>query len=234
MIGKLIVIEGTDCSGKETQSKMLVEKLKKDGYKIGLMSFPVYESPTGKIIGACTLGKPEMCRKILKSEHSFFEEGGGNIDEIVACYLYAADRRYNLPTLLSLLENNDIVIVDRYVTSNMAHRGGMRKNKEDRLKLYNMLETLEYDFSGLPRPDKIFLLYMPYDYTCIIKKDRVEELDEAERCEEYLKKGEQAYLELADIYNFDVINCIYNNSIRTIEDINDELYSKVKRRILEK
>lgn len=232
MIGSLIVIEGTDCSGKETQSKLLVEKLRKDGYKVGLMSFPEYNSATGKIIGACLLGKPEMCRNLLKEEHGFFKEGGGDIDEIVACYLYAADRRYNLPSLLNLLNNNDIVIVDRYVTSNMAHRGGLKDSKEERLRLYRMLETLEYGFSELPRPDETYFLYMPYDYACKLKKNRIEELDEAEKNEDYLKRGEQAYLELADIYQFNTIHCIQNDNVRTIEDINRELYSKVKKRIL--
>lgn len=232
MRGKLIVIEGTDCSGKETQSKLLVEKLVKDGYKVGIMSFPEYNSPTGKIVGACLLGKPEMCKQCLKEEHSFFKEGGGNVDEIVACYLYAADRRYNLPTLLSLLDNNDIVIVDRYVTSNMAHRAGLRESREERLKLYNMLETLEYGFSQLPRPDETYLLYMPYEWTYQLKKDRVEVLDEAEANEEYLKRGEQAYLELASIYDYCVIDCIKDNEIRTREDISLELYGKVKQMLL--
>lgn len=228
-MSSLIVIEGTDCSGKETQSKLLVEKLKRDGFKVGLMSFPKYDSPTGKIIAACLLGKPKICRELLKEEHGFFSESGGNIDEIVACYFYAADRRYNLPHLLNLLDHNDIVILDRYVTSNMAHRAGMKDTKEERLKLYHMLETLEYGFSELPRPDETYFLYMPYDYACELKKRRVEELDEVERNEEYLKRGEQAYLELADIYQFNIIHCIQNDKIRTEEDINCELYKKVKR-----
>ena len=63
MIGKIIVIEGTDCSGKETQTRLLVEKLTNDGLKVKRLSFPMYDTPTGKIIGACLLGKPQMCIK---------------------------------------------------------------------------------------------------------------------------------------------------------------------------
>ena len=61
MKGKLIVIEGTDCSGKETQTRLLVEKLTKENIKVKRISFPMYDTPTGRIIGACVLGKPEMC-----------------------------------------------------------------------------------------------------------------------------------------------------------------------------
>ena len=55
--GKIIVIEGTDCSGKETQTRLLVEKLQNEGYKVKRISFPMYDSPTGKIIGAKSVQK---------------------------------------------------------------------------------------------------------------------------------------------------------------------------------
>ena len=74
--GKIIVIEGTDCSGKETQTRLLVEKLEAMGKKVKRISFPMYDTPTGKIIGACLLGKPEMCNSYLKEDHGFFPEGG--------------------------------------------------------------------------------------------------------------------------------------------------------------
>ena len=226
--GKLIVIEGTDCSGKETQTKLLVQKLEKQGMKVKRISFPMYDTPTGKIVGACLLGKPDMCNELLKIKHGFFPEGGGNIDYLTACSYYAADRRYNLPLINRLLSENDVVIVDRYVTSNMAHRGGLIPRKSDRLKVYKKIELLEYEICELPRPDKVILLYLPYDYACILKKNRNELADEVEKNEKYLKLGEKAYLELADIYNYDIIDCVNNNTIRSIDDINDELYLKVK------
>ncbi len=226
-LGKIIVIEGTDCSGKETQTRLLVERLKKQNIKIERISFPMYDTPTGKIIGACLLGKKEMCKTLLREEHGFFPEGGGNIDSLAAINLYAADRRYNLPKIKKLLDEGNIVIIDRYVTSNMAHRGGLIENKADRLKMYDKIDKLEYEINELPRPDKTVLLYLPYEYACELKKNRKEAPDEAETNVEYLKKGEKAYLELADIYNYDIINCVSNTTIRTIEDINDELYNKI-------
>ena len=226
--GKIIVIEGTDCSGKETQTKLLVEKLEGIGKKVKRVSFPMYDSPTGKLIGACLLGKPEMCQKLLKDNHSFFPEGGGNIDSLAAIDLYAADRRYNLPKINKLLDEGYIVIIDRYVASNMAHRGGLLENRKDRLAIYKKIEMLEYEINELPRPDKTILLYLPYEYACILKKNRKEVADETEKNEKYLKMGEKAYLELSAIYDYDVIDCVKNKQIRTIEDINTELFDKIK------
>ena len=225
--GKIIVIEGTDCSGKETQTKLLVEKLKKAGKKVKRLSFPMYDTPTGKIIGACLLGKPDMCREYLKEECSFFPEGGGNVDFLTALFYYAADRRYNLPKINQLLDDGYILVIDRYVSSNMAHRGGLLSDRKDRLDIYKKIETLEYEINGLPRPDKTVLLYLPYEYVCILKKNRDERFDEAEKNETYLKLGEKAYLELSAIYGYDTIDCVKNKEIRSIEDINEELYNKV-------
>lgn len=230
MQGRLIIIEGTDCSGKETQTKLLVEKLEKDGIKVARMSFPMYDTPTGRIIGACLLGKPAMCEEFLKTEHSFFPEGGGNVDLLAALSYYAADRRYNLPVINKYLSEGYTLIIDRYVTSNMAHRGGMIKDKEERLKIYNKIDLLEYEIMELPRPDKVILLYMPYEYACILKKNRVEVPDEAESNEEYLRLGEKAYLELADLYHYDLVNCVENGQIRTIHEINEDVYQLVRKK----
>ena len=112
----------------------------------------------------------------------------------------------------------------------MAHRGGLLKTKEERLKMYQKIETLEYNLLELPRPDQVILLYMPYEYACLLKKERNELPDEAEQDEEYLKRGEQAYLELANLYHYDIINCVKDNKIRSIEEINEDVYELVRKR----
>lgn len=230
MKGKIIVIEGTDCSGKETQSNMVVQKLLSENEKVIRLSFPMYDTPTGQIIGACLLGKPDMCNNLLKSSHSFFPEGGGQIDPLTSILYYAADRRYNLPILQKYLDEGYTIILDRYVTSNMAHRAGMLKNKEERLKIYQTIDTLEYEMLGLPRPDRTILLYMPYEYSLILKGKRQEALDETEKDREYATLGEKAYLELAEIYHYDIIPCVENGEIRSIEDINHDVYTLIKRK----
>lgn len=231
MSGKLIVIEGTDCSGKETQTKLLVEKLKKDGLKVANISFPMYDTPTGKIIGACLLGKPAMCEELLKGSTGFFKEGGGEVDSLTALCYYAADRRYNLPVIKKYLNEGYILIVDRYVTSNMAHRGGMLDTKIERLKMYQIIDKLEYDLLELPRPNQVIFLYMPYEYACKLKEKRSEVPDETETDENYLRKGENAYLELADLYHYDKVDCIKNNEIRKADEISDDVYKLIRAKL---
>ena len=219
-MNKIIVIEGTDCSGKETQSNLLLKRMNEENINIEKLSFPNYDSPTGKIVGGSYLGKPEYGECV-------FPEGAINVDSKVASLYYAADRLYNKNKIEEIIKKSNLIL-DRYVESNMAHQGGKIKDREERYEMYNFLKTLEYDLLKLPKPDMVVFLYMPYQYALELKKNRVS-LDQHELSEEHLKSAENTYLELSKLYNYEKINCVSNDKIRTIEDINDELYQRVKK-----
>lgn len=223
--GKLIVIEGTDCSGKETQVKRAVARFKEMNVNIYNYSFPMYDTPTGKIVGGPYLGKSYICE-------GWFPEGAPNVDALTASAYYAADRRYNIDVINKHLDNGDIVILDRYVESNMAHQGGKLKNKEEREKMYQKLDTLEFEIMELPRPDAVIFLYMPYEYAAVLKKNREESADEHESNVEHLKQAEAAYLELTEKYNYIKITCVKDDIIRTIDDISDEVVERIKEVIM--
>jgi dTMP kinase len=222
MRGKLILIEGTDCSGKQTQSELLIKRLTEVGIKVQRLSFPMYDTPAGKIVGGPYLGKEYI-------SECWFSEGANNVDPKVASLYYAADRKYNISKVNELLNDGVNVILDRYTPSNMAHHGGKIENKEERLAFYNFIDKLEYDMLELPKPDFSYLLYMPYVYGKKLRESRskFEKLDEHEKSEDNLRNAEKAYLEIADIYNFNIINCIEDNEIRSIDDISNELYSNI-------
>lgn len=225
MKGKIITIEGTDCSGKETQARKTVERLQLEGYQIQYVCFPNYDTPTGKIVGGPYLGKETIC-------DGYFSEGASHVDPLVASLYYAADRRYNLPEILNYINNGVSVIIDRYCDSNMAHHGGKLKTKEERLVLYEKLCTLEYDILELPKPDEIIFLYVPCDKVKELKEQRqlTEKFDQHEQDPEHLKNAENAYLELAELHNYHTINCLNeNDNMRTIDDINEEVYTIVKK-----
>lgn len=219
--GKLIVIEGTDCSGKETQAKMVVEKLRKKGINIFTYGFPRYDTPTGKIVGGPYLGKSYIC-------DGWFSEGAPNVDALVASAYYAADRRYNINEIKEHLANGDIVLLDRYVESNMAYQGGKLKTPEERKRIYEKLDKLEFDIMELPRPDAVIFLYMPYEYATILKKGRKEEADQIESDAEHLIQAQNAYLELTKMYNYIKIDCVKDDIIRTIDDINDDVTKTIE------
>lgn len=219
-MGKFIVIEGTDCSGKETQSKLLVEKLTAMGKKAIRITFPNYDSPTGKIVGGPYLGKPEICE-------GWFKEGAPNVDPKVSSLYFAADRKYNLPLLEKYLKEDYFVICDRYVSSNMAHQGSKIHDDNERFQTYQWIDKLEYWLLGLPKPDKTIFLHVPYEYALELKKNRIN-LDENERSESHLKNSEVAYIELSQLYNWISINCISDNKIRTIESINESILESIR------
>lgn len=225
MKGKIIVIEGTDCSGKETQAKMLIEKLVADGKNVYAkkLSFPMYDTPTGKIVGGPYLGKDYI-------SESWFPEGCVNVDPKVASLYYAADRKYNYDKKIKyILEQGYNIILDRYVESNMAHQGGKIIDSIKRKEMFDFLEKLEYDFLELPRPDLTVFLYMPYEYSCILKNSRSEKPDGHESSKEHLIHAEKTYLELAKLYNFKKIDCVENNIIKTKEQISEEVYGIIKK-----
>ena len=220
MKGKLIVIEGTDCSGKETQTSLLIEKLKTDGIRIEKFSFPNYNSPTGKIIGGPYLGKSYICE-------GWFPEGAPNVDPRVSALYYAADRLYNIDKINFLLDNGVNVILDRYVYSNMAHQGGKLDNADDRHAMYDWLDNLEFNLLSLPKPDISVFLHMPFELSLTLKKNREEDLDQNEKDKNHLINAENAFIELAKKYNFYTIECNEGDRIKTIPEINEDLYGYV-------
>ena len=221
MRGKIIVVEGTDCSGKETQTSLLVQRLSKMGRKIERFSFPNYESPTGKIVGGPYLGKQYIC-------DGFFPEGAAEVDPKVASLYYAADRKYNMPKIMELLEQGYDVVLDRYVESNMGHQGGKIFDKEERLELYKNLEQLEYGFLELPRPDLTIFLYMPYKKVAELRAGRKEAADQHEASPLHIRNAEHAYLELAELHDYKKVTCVdKKGKVRDIEDIQEEVYEIV-------
>lgn len=222
-MGKIIVIEGTDCSGKGTQSDLLQKRLENENYQVIKLSFPMYDTATGKIVGGPYLGKESICK-------GWFKEGANNVPAKVASLYYAADRLYNVDKIKDYLDKEYIVILDRYVTSNMGHQAGKIKNKNERLEMFKWLEKLEYGLLELPRPDIQVFLHMPYDYSKKLQSNRTE-LDELETSKENITNAEKAFLEMCEVFNFKKIECVHNKNIRSIDDINDELYNYVKSKI---
>ncbi len=218
--GKLIVIEGTDCSGKQTQSDLLVESLKNMGITVEKYSFPNYNSPTGKIIAGPYLGKEEYGKP-------FFSEGASNVDPKVASLYFAADRRYNIKDITDKLKAGINVIVDRYVDSNFAHQGAKIFDDFEREKMFHFLEVLEYDLLGLPKADITIFLHMPASVAKILQKSRKEKPDQHEADEQFLENSEKTYLSLCYRHNYIKISCVDEVGLRTVEDIHKEILEKV-------
>lgn len=217
--GKLIVIEGTDCSGKETQSQLLVKKLRAMGLKAINFSFPMYDTATGKIVGGPLLGKAEI-------GECWFPEGPVKLDPKVFCLYLAADRKYNFSKIKEYLEQDYYVVLDRYVSSNMAHQGAKIADSEERFNLFKWIDKLEYWLLELPKADLTIFLHVPYIITKELQKNRTY-LDENEKDASYQMNTERTYMELAGLYNWTTIDCSNDGRLRSIDDINQEILKKV-------
>ena len=210
-MGKIIVIEGIEGSGKETQSKLLVESLNKKGIKGIEFSFPMYDTPTGKIFKNCVL-----------SNNNFFPEGYESLDPELVCLYTAADRKYNIKTIKKYLDLDYIVVINRYTSSNMANQGSKYEEAEDRFYMYQWIDKLEYWLLKLPKPDYTILLNMPYKYNNQLSFD----FSNNNKQEKVLR----AYMELAGLYNWDVIDCIAYNEEKTKDEIHKEIMELLEKR----
>ncbi len=209
-MGKIIVIEGIEGSGKETQSKLLVESLNKMGIKAIEFSFPMYDTPTGRIFKDCLL-----------NNNNYFNEGIDSLDPELVCLYTAADRKYNIKKINDYLMDGYIVVINRYTSSNMANQGSKYSDSEDRFYMYQWIDKLEYWLLKLPKPDYTILLNMPYKYNNQLSFDLTKEDSKQERVL-------QSYLELAGLYNWDIINCIDEDKEKTIDEIHEEIIELLK------
>lgn len=220
--GKILVIEGTDYSGKETQTKLLLEKFMNGGIPCETISFPRYHTPTGRIIGQCYLGKKGLGR----GDVAWFGDAD-KVHPIIPSLYFADDRFAAVSEIEKIIESGKHLIVDRWVESNMAHQGGKEEDSQKRNKIIEFVHNLEYNLLGLPKPDLVIFLYMPYQVSTKLRTKRKEKADGHERNQRHLKNAEETYLQLADSYNWKKINCAPDgtiNSLRTPENIHEEVY----------
>ena len=219
--GKILVIEGTDGSGKQTQTKMLAEKLEKEGMPFMEISFPRYEKTSS-----------EFVKMYLNGE---FGEKAEDVSAYTASTFYALDRYVSYKKEFGEFYNNGgIILADRYTTSNMVHQASKIQDDKDREKFLNWLYDYEYKILAIPQPDTVIYLNMPRKYAIQLMKDRENKIthqvqkDIHEKDEEYLQKAYENACNLAKKYNWEEINCIENEKIRTIEDISEEIFNKIK------
>ena len=224
-MGKLIVIEGTDSSWKETQTKRLFEKLEEKGLKVKKISFPNYDSPA--------------CEPVKMYLAGAFGEDSMKVNPYPVSTMYAIDRYASFKTDWEKFYNEDgIIVTDRYVTSNMVHQASKIRDLDEKKQYLNWLEDLEYEKMGIPRPDLVIFLNMPTEMAVRLMAERKnkitgeEKKDIHERDKEYLKESHANACKIANIYNWKEIKCNDGERIKTIEEIGEEVFSLVEEVVL--
>lgn len=220
-----IAIEGSDGSGKATQTELLAGYLQRYGFKVGRVSFPRYTgTPAGRMLF-------EYLKSSRASEYDFV-----NANPKLASRIYAQDRFESLEYLQGLIERNDAVIFDRYVESNLLHQGGKFATDSERMSFAKWLSDLEYGELGLPQPQLTVYLDLPYSiaYDRSLKraKEKGESLDAVESDMKYVKNGCEAGRLYASMFKWKVIECVEpnreNHLIPAYEFTPEEIHQKIQ------
>ena len=150
-MGKLIVIEGTDGSGKSTQFRLLTQHLERENIRFQKLVFPQYSEPSSALI-----------RMYLGGE---FGTNPNDVNAYAASAFYAVDRYASFKKVWGdWYAQGGLVVSDRYTTSNAVHQAS-KESEEKQPAFLKWLYDFEYDKLGLPRPDLVLYLDVPTDFT---------------------------------------------------------------------
>lgn len=221
MKGHLIVLEGTDGSGKGTQLALLYKNLLKHGYDVEKFDFPRYGQASAFFVEQYLNGAYGSLADVGPYKGSLF---------------YAMDRFAASFDILAALRRGKIVLANRYTASNMGHQGAKFKAAKDRAEYFKWLDNLEHEILGIPRPDLNIVLHVPprLAQQLVDKKaaraylkDAKRDLHEADLS--HLKRAEQVYLQMSKLFpeNFAVVTCVQNNLLLSRQAVAAEIWQEV-------
>lgn len=216
-MGKLIVIEGTDGSGKSTQFRLMSERLEKDGVTFKHIVFPRYQEESSALI-----------RMYLGGQFGTHPE---DVNAYAASSFYAVDRYASYKMDWGKwYEDGGVVLSDRYTTSNAVHQAS-KEQVQKQAEFLKWLYDFEYGKLGLPRPDLIIYLDVPTDFTERMLRHREQDTntqaDIHEKDMQYLATCRKTGRTAAQYYGWTVIQCVKDGTMRSIEDIHEEIYRHV-------
>lgn len=218
MSGKLIVFEGTDGSGKATQSHLLCQRLEQEGIPYKNIDFPRYGKPSAAMVQEYldgNLGKKP-----------------GDVNAFAASMFYAMDRYASYKQDWGeFYEADGLIVADRYTTSNAVHQAS-KLPKGDRKDYLDWLFDTEYRLLGLPKPDLVIYLDMPTEITERMMRGREAatgtHADIHEQDQAYLKQCRENAREIVKECGWKVVSCAENDQPRTPEQIHQQVFELVK------
>lgn len=220
LMAVLIAIEGIDGSGKGTQARLVTKRLARLGYQTSSIQFPRYSATAfGAAIG------------------DFLNGRFGSLDEVhpqLAAVLYAGDRFESLGVLAEAMASSDIVVLDRFTASNLAHQAAKLQGQE-REKLIDWINDIEHRVFGLPRPNLNILLDISSDWSRELVSRKAardytsEEADIQESDRPYLERVRECYRDIATSQNnWAVVKCLGSDGeLRNVDTISDDILERI-------
>ena len=220
-MGKLIVIEGTDGSGKSTQFRLMSEHLTRDNVEFKRLVFPRYSEESSALI-----------RMYLGGE---FGSKPSDVNAYAASSFYAVDRYASYKMDWGKwYEDGGLVLSDRYTTSNAVHQAS-KESGEKKEQFLQWLYDFEYGKLGLPKPDLVIYLDVPTDFTEKLLRHREADTntkaDIHEQDMAYLATCRESGRAAAEYYGWTIIHCVKDGAMRSMEDIHREIYSHITNRL---
>jgi dTMP kinase len=216
-MGKLIVIEGTDGSGKSTQFKALTQRLREENSAFKTLVFPRYSEESSALI-----------RMYLSGQ---FGSRPDDVNAYAAASFFAVDRYASYKQDWGTwYEEGGLIVSDRYTTSNAVHQASKEQGEAQQAFL-KWLYEFEYDKLGLPRPDLVIYLDVPTAFTEKMMRSREAatntQADIHEQDMTYLTTCRETGRAAANYYGWKIIECVRDGQMRSIEDIHQEIYQLV-------
>ncbi len=224
-MGKLIIIEAGDGSGKATQTAKLYERLLAEGHKVRKITFPNYDSDSSALV-----------KMYLKGD---FGQSADDVNPYVASTFYTVDRYASFKKEWEEFYNEGgIVIADRYTTSNMVHQASKIKDSEELERYLDWLWEFEFGKFGLPVPDAVLFLNMPPECSEKLMAKRMNkftgeaEKDIHEKDSDHLRLAYENAINIAGKYDWIKIDCVAEGEIRSIDSIHETIYHEVITKII--
>jgi thymidylate kinase len=171
--GLFIVIDGTDGSGKATQTELLLRRIIAQGRDARKIDFPRYgTNMMGGFLAECLGKKPGT---VMPVDSKAFLAA----DPRLASIVYAVDRMESSDEIKGWLEKGVVVIADRYASSNQIHQAGKIHDPKTRDSFIQWLDDLEYKVCKIPRPDIIVYLHVPVEVSMRLARERAVEKGES-------------------------------------------------------
>lgn len=219
---KLIVVEGVDSSGKATQSALLKEKLSAMGKNVVNVEFPNYASESSAVV-----------KMYLNGD---FGQDPNAVSPYAASMFFAVDRAASVKvTWKEFFSNGNIVIADRYTTSNMVHQASKITDINQKSEFLDWLSDLEYNKLELPKPDMVIFLDMPVENARQLMASRANKINNSDVLDihesnwEYLEQSYNNAVFVAKKYDWEIIHCAKYGKVRTIEEISHEILEKIQK-----
>ena len=212
-MGKLIVIEGLDGSGKATQTELLARAMTREGVSVRTVSFPDYASESSALVKMYLAGA--------------FGRDPGDVNAYAASSFYAVDRYASFRRDWgAFYENGGIVLADRYTTSNGVHQCS-KLPREEWDGFLDWLNHYEYELLGIPRPDLVLYLQVEPERSQELMTRRYQGSEEKKDIHEsnldYLRRSGEAAEHCCDYLGWQRVRCTRDGEMRQPSEICREL-----------